>query len=363
MTHILHRAQMPRYPSRWGARHRTVRPQRRELHRRIRRCGGILSWSQPPRRSCGFCTSNSMRLPMPIRFFTTEIAEKLADRLIEPPSRNRPRLPGERDRRRSRPRSKWRVSISWRRASHSGGTLSRGVRAITAIPGGAGNAATNGARAIPPSVNRKPIISTLYAYRLQDAARATRLTRRARKCAETRFSNSFRQVIAFRGETVVGATSGACRGRDYFKRIARFATATRAADPRRSDVRHGSHRDVAACEQDGNCADLMAIAKGSAAAISRLGRLASSRFSSFSKGSGFSSTAITIWATRWPPLRLAVQDVIRRTGCWPTSSHGRLPAARWRNGFPTTYVATSAARLFRGSNWSRLRLQGAFAPR
>jgi adenosylmethionine-8-amino-7-oxononanoate aminotransferase len=217
-------------------------------------------------------------------FFTTEIAEKLADRLIETAPRGIDHVylvsggseaieaalkmarqyfveKGQPQRR----------HIIARRQSYHGNTL--------------GALATGGnewRRAqFRPLLIETHHIDPCYAYRLQDAGESdlAYAARAAQALEDKILELGSDQVIAFVAETVVGATSGAVPPvADYFKRIR--APANRTASRR-------------ICWQS---------PKASAAVISRLGRSCSARqFSRPSrKGPASSSTATHIWAIRWP---------------------------------------------------------------
>jgi adenosylmethionine-8-amino-7-oxononanoate aminotransferase len=164
-------------------------------------------------------------------------------------------------------------------------------------------------------------IDPCYAYRLRhdgepDDAYAARA---AQELEDKILELGADQVMAFVAETVVGATAGAVPPvGDYFKRI-------RAICDRHGvllildEVMCGMGRTgtLHACEQDGIAPDLMTIAKGLGGGYQPIGAVLLSKaiFEAFSQGSGFFQHGHTYMGH---PLAaaagLAVQEVIRRDG-------------------------------------------------
>jgi adenosylmethionine-8-amino-7-oxononanoate aminotransferase len=257
-------------------------------------------------------------------FFTTEIAERLADRLIEdaPSGLDHVYLVsggseaieaalkmarqyfvemGETRRR----------HVIARRQSYHGNTL--------------GALATGGnewRRAqFRPLLIETHHIDPCYAYRLQDAGESDMAyaARAAQALEDKILELGSDQVMAFVAETVVGATSGAVPPvADYFKRI-------RAICDRHGvllildEVMCGMGRTgtLHACEQDGIAPDLMAIAKGLGGGYQPVGAVLLSKpiFAAFSQGSGFFQHGHTYMGHPMAAAAgLAVQEVIRRDG-------------------------------------------------
>jgi adenosylmethionine-8-amino-7-oxononanoate aminotransferase len=257
-------------------------------------------------------------------FFTTDIAEKLADRLIEdaPSGLDHVYLvsggseaieaalkmarqyfveKGEPQRR----------HIIARRQSFHGNTL------------GALAAGGNEWRRAQfrPLLIETHHIDPCYAYRLQDAGESdTAYAARAAQALEDKILElGSDQVIAFVAETVVGATSGAVPPvADYFKRIRaicdRYGVLLILDEVMCGMGRTGT---LHACEQDGIAPDLMAIAKGLGGGYQPVGAVLLSKqiFAAFSKGSGFFQHGHTYMGHPMAAAAgLAVQDVIRRDG-------------------------------------------------
>src|SRR5580658_2845621 len=255
-------------------------------------------------------------------FFTTEVAESLADRLIEdaPAGLDHVYLVsggseaieaalkmarqyfveiGEPERR----------HVIGRRQSYHGNTL--------------GALATGGnewRRAqFQPLLIETHHIDPCYAYRFKEQAESDgAYAARAAKALEDKILVlGPGKVIAFVAETVVGATAGAVPPvADYFKRI-------RAICDRNGvllildEVMCGMGRTgtLHACEQDGVAPDLMAIAKGLGGGYQPVGAtlLSSKIFEAFSKGSGFFQHGHTYMGHPMAAAAgLAVQEVIRR---------------------------------------------------
>jgi adenosylmethionine-8-amino-7-oxononanoate aminotransferase len=257
-------------------------------------------------------------------FFTTDIAERLADRLIEdaPSGLDRVYLvsggseaieaalkmarqyfveKGEPQRR----------HIIARRQSFHGNTL--------------GALATGGNEwrrsQFRPLLIETHHIDPCYAYRLQDAGESdTAYAARAAQALEDKILElGSDQVIAFVAETVVGATSGAVPPvADYFKRIRaicdRYGVLLILDEVMCGMGRTGT---LHACEQDGITPDLMAIAKGLGGGYQPVGAVLLSKqiFAAFSEGSGFFQHGHTYMGHPMAAAAgLAVQDVIRRDG-------------------------------------------------
>ena len=255
-------------------------------------------------------------------FFTTEAAERLADRLAEnaPAGIDHVYLvsggseameaalkmarqyfveTGEPQRR----------AIVARRQSYHGNTLG-----ALATGGNAWRRAQ-----FEPLLIETHHIDPCYAYRLQrdgetDAAYAERA---AQALEDKLLEIGPDRVIAFVAETVVGATAGAVPPvGDYFKRI-------RAICDRHGvllildEVMCGMGRTgtLHACEQEGVAPDLMTIAKGLGGGYQPVGAvlLAGRIFEAFANGSGaFQHGHTYMGHPMAAAAALAVQDVIRR---------------------------------------------------
>jgi adenosylmethionine-8-amino-7-oxononanoate aminotransferase len=257
-------------------------------------------------------------------FFTTDIAEKLADRLIEdaPSGLDHVYLvsggseaieaalkmarqyfveKGEPQRR----------HIIARRQSFHGNTLG-------ALAAGGNEWRRSQFR---PLLIETHHIDPCYAYRLQDAGESdTAYAARAAQALEDKILElGSDQVIAFVAETVVGATSGAVPPvADYFKRIRaicdRYGVLLILDEVMCGMGRTGT---LHACEQDGIAPDLMAIAKGLGGGYQPVGAVLLSKqiFAAFSEGSGFFQHGHTYMGHPMAAAAgLAVQDVIRRDG-------------------------------------------------
>jgi adenosylmethionine-8-amino-7-oxononanoate aminotransferase len=257
-------------------------------------------------------------------FFTTEIAERLADRLVEDAPQGLDHVyilsggseaieaalkmarqyfveTGQPQRR----------HIIARRQSYHGNTL--------------GALATGGnewRRAqFRPLLIETHHIDPCFAYRLQAPGESDQAyAARAAGALENKIVElGADQVIAFVAETVVGATAGAVPPvADYFKRI-RAICDKYGVLLILDEVMCGMGRTgtLHACEQDGIAPDLMAIAKGLGAgyqpvsAVLLSGRI----FQAFAKGSGFFQHGHTYMGHPMAAAAgLAVQEVIRRDG-------------------------------------------------
>jgi adenosylmethionine-8-amino-7-oxononanoate aminotransferase len=255
-------------------------------------------------------------------FFTTDVAEKLADRLIEdaPAGLDHVYLvsggseaveaalkmarqyfveKGETQRR----------HIIARRQSYHGNTL--------------GALATGGnewRRAqFQPLLIETHHIDPCYAYRFQqDGESDEAYAARAAQALEDKIlALGLDQVIAFVAETVVGATAGAVPPvADYFKRIRaicdRYGVLLILDEVMCGMGRTGT---LHACEQDGIAPDLMTIAKGLGGGYQPIGAvlLGARIFEAFADGSGFFQHGHTYMGHPMAAAAgLAVQEVIRR---------------------------------------------------
>jgi adenosylmethionine-8-amino-7-oxononanoate aminotransferase len=257
-------------------------------------------------------------------FFTTDVAERLADRLIEdaPAGLDHVYLvsggseaveaalkmarqyfveKGETQRR----------HIIARRQSYHGNTL--------------GALATGGnewRRAqFQPLLIETHHIDPCYAYRFQqDGESDEAYAARAAQALEDKIvALGPDKVIAFVAETVVGATAGAVPPvADYFKRIRaicdRYGVLLILDEVMCGMGRTGT---LHACEQDGIAPDLMTIAKGLGGGYQPIGAvLLSGRiFEAFASGSGFFQHGHTYMGHPMAAAAgLAVQEIIRRDG-------------------------------------------------
>jgi adenosylmethionine-8-amino-7-oxononanoate aminotransferase len=257
-------------------------------------------------------------------FFTTDVAERLADRLIKdaPPGMSHVYLVsggsealeaalkmarqycveiGEPQRR----------HVIARRQSYHGNTLG-----ALAVGGNAWRRAQ-----FEPLLIQTHHIDPCYAYRLQREGEsdADYAARAAQALEDKLIEIGPDRVIAFVAETVVGATAGAvppvC---DYFKRIRaicdRYGVLLILDEVMCGMGRTGT---LHACEQEGVAPDLMAIAKGLGGGYQPIGAVMLTQriFEAFAKGSGAFQHGHTYMGH---PLAaaaaLAVQDVIRRDG-------------------------------------------------
>ena len=257
-------------------------------------------------------------------FFTTEVAEQLADRLIEdaPAGLDHVYLvsggseaveaalkmarqyfveTGQPQRR----------HIIARRQSYHGNTL------------GALAAGGNQWRRaqFKPLLIETHHIEPCYAYRLRrdgetDDAYAARA---AQELEDKILELGADQVMAFVAETVVGATAGAVPPvGDYFKRIRaicdRYGVLLILDEVMCGMGRTGT---LHACEQDGIAPDLLTIAKGLGGGYQPIGAVLLSKaiFEAFSQGTGFFQHGHTYMGHPMAAAAgLAVQEVIRRDG-------------------------------------------------
>src|SRR5271157_394459 len=255
-------------------------------------------------------------------FFTTDVAERLADRLIEdaPAGIDHVYLVsggseaieaalkmarqyfveiGEPERR----------HIVARRQSYHGNTLG-----ALAASGNAWRRAQFG-----PLLIKTHHIDPCYAYRLQREGESDAdYAARAAQALEDRIVEvGPDRVIAFMAETVVGATLGAAPPvGDYFKRIRaicdRYGVLLILDEVMCGMGRTGT---LHACEQEGVAPDLMAVAKGLGGGYQPIGAVLMARriFEAFANGSGaFQHGHTYMGHPMAAAAALAVQDVIRR---------------------------------------------------
>ncbi len=257
-------------------------------------------------------------------FFTTEVAERLADRLIDdaPPGMSHVYLvsggseaveaalkmarqyfveTGEPHRR----------AIIARRQSYHGSTL--GALA-------AGGNAWRRAQ-FEPLLIETHHIDPCYAYRLklEGESEADYAARAARGLEDTILEIGPGRVIAFVAETVAGATLGAVPPvGDYFKRIRaicdRYGVLLILDEVMCGMGRTGT---LHACEQEGVAPDLMAVAKGLGGGYQPIGAVMLTRriYEAFANGSGaFQHGHTYMGHPIAAAAALAVQEVIRRDG-------------------------------------------------
>ncbi|MGA2045034.1 MAG: aspartate aminotransferase family protein [Roseiarcus sp.] len=257
-------------------------------------------------------------------FFTTEVAERLADRLIEDAPAGLThaylvsggseaveaalKMARQYFLETGQPR---RRHVIARRQSYHGNTL------------GALATGGNAWRRAPfqPLLIETRHIAPCYAYRFQaeGESEAAYAARAAQALEDEILALGPETVMAFVAETVVGATAGAVPPvADYFKRI-------RAICDRHGvllildEVMCGMGRTgtLHACEQDGVAPDLMTIAKGLGGGYQPIGAVLLRRriFEAFAGGSGFFQHGHTYMGHPMAAAAaLAVQEVIRRDG-------------------------------------------------
>ena len=164
-------------------------------------------------------------------------------------------------------------------------------------------------------------IDPCFAYRLRDVGEsdAAYAARAAQGLEDKILELGADQVIAFVAETVVGATAGAVPPvADYFKRIRaicdRYGVLLILDEVMCGMGRTGT---LHACEQDGIAPDLLVIAKGLGGGYQPIGAvlLSAKIFEAFAKGSGFFQHGHTYMGHPMAAAAgLAVQEVIRRDG-------------------------------------------------
>ncbi|TGQ38385.1 aspartate aminotransferase family protein [Mesorhizobium sp. M00.F.Ca.ET.216.01.1.1] len=257
-------------------------------------------------------------------FFTTEVAEQLADRLIEDAPRGLDhvylvsggseaieaalKMARQYFVEKGEPR---RRHVIARRQSYHGNTL--------------GALATGGnewRRAqFKPLLIETHHIDPCYAYRYQQEGESDEAyaARAAQQLEDKILELGADEVIAFVAEPVVGATLGAVPPvADYFKRIRaicdRYGVLLILDEVMCGMGRTGT---LHACEQDGIAPDLLTIAKGLGGGYQPIGAVLLGRhiFDAFAKGSGFFQHGHTYMGHPMAAAAgLAVQEVIRRDG-------------------------------------------------
>ena len=255
-------------------------------------------------------------------FFTTDVAERLADRLIEDAPAGVDHVilvsggseaieatlkmarqyfveTGEPQRR----------ALVARRQSYHGNTLG-----ALATGGNAWRRAQ-----FEPLLIETHHIEPCYAYRLRREAEtdADYAARAAQALEDKLLEIGPERVIAFVAETVVGATAGALPPvGDYFRRIRSICDRYRVLLIL-DEVMCGMGRTgtLHACEQEGVAPDLMAIAKGLGGGYQPIGAVLLTKriFEAFANGSGaFQHGHTYMGHPMAAAAALAVQDVIRR---------------------------------------------------
>jgi adenosylmethionine-8-amino-7-oxononanoate aminotransferase len=257
-------------------------------------------------------------------FFTTEVAERLADRLIEdaPPGMSRVYLVSggsEAIEAALKMARQYFVEIGQpkrrhiiaRRQSYHGNTLG-----ALAVGGNAWRRAQ-----FEPLLIKTHHIDPCYAYRMQREGEsdADYAARASQALEDTILEIGPDRVIAFVAETVVGATAGAVPPvGDYFKRIRticdRYGVLLILDEVMCGMGRTGT---LHACEQEGVAPDLMAVAKGLGGGYQPIGAVTLTQriYEAFAKGSGtFQHGHTYMGHPMAAAAALAVQDVIRRDG-------------------------------------------------
>jgi adenosylmethionine-8-amino-7-oxononanoate aminotransferase len=257
-------------------------------------------------------------------FFTTDVAEKLADRLIADAPAGLTHVylvsggseaieaalkmarqyfveKGEPQRR----------CVIARRQSYHGNTLG-----ALATGGNAWRRAQ-----FKPLLIETHHIDPCYAYRLREQGESDEAyaVRAAQALEDKILELGADQVIAFVAETVVGATAGAVPPiADYFKRIRaicdRYGVLLILDEVMCGMGRTGT---LHACEQDGISPDLMTIAKGLGGGYQPIGAvlLGGPIFEAFANGSGFFQHGHTYMGHPMAAAAgLAVQEIIARDG-------------------------------------------------
>ena len=257
-------------------------------------------------------------------FFTTEVAERLADRLVEdaPPGMSHVYLvsggseaieaalkmarqyfveTGERER----------AHVIARRQSYHGNTLG-----ALAVGGNAWRRAQ-----FEPLLIKTHHIDPCYAYRLKRKGEsdADYAARAAQALEDKILEIGPDRVIAFVAETVVGATLGAVTAvGDYFKRIRaicdRYGVLLILDEVMCGMGRTGT---LHACEQEGIAPDLLVVAKGLGGGYQPIGAVMMTKriYQAFADGSGaFQHGHTYMGHPVAAAAALAVQEVIRRDG-------------------------------------------------
>jgi adenosylmethionine-8-amino-7-oxononanoate aminotransferase len=164
-------------------------------------------------------------------------------------------------------------------------------------------------------------IDPCYAYRFQQEGESEEAyaARAAQALEDKIVALGADQVIAFVAETVVGATAGAVPPvADYFKRVRaicdRYGVLLILDEVMCGMGRTGT---LHACEQDDVSPDLMTIAKGLGGGYQPIGAVLLSKpiFETFARGSGFFQHGHTYMGHPMAAAAgLAVQEIIRRDG-------------------------------------------------
>jgi adenosylmethionine-8-amino-7-oxononanoate aminotransferase len=298
-------------------------------------------------------------------FFTTEAAERLADRLIEdaPAGLSHVYLVsggseaieaalkmarqyfveiGKPERR----------HVIARRQSYHGNT-----HGALAVGGNAWRRAQ-----FEPLLIETHHIDPCYAYRLKHEGEsdADYAERSAQALEDKIIEVGADRVIAFVAETVVGATLGAVAPvGDYFKRIRaicdRYGVLLILDEVMCGMGRTGT---LHACEQEGVAPDLMALAKASAAATSRSARSCCRAGSPMRSPmvQARSCTATPTWAIRWPRRRRwRCRTSSGAIGCSTTSrgwERGSSGASASVSPSTPSSATFAGAGFFGDSNWS-----------
>jgi len=255
-------------------------------------------------------------------FFTTEVAERLADRLIEdaPPGMSHVYLVSggseaiEAALKMARQYfveigQPQRAHVIARRQSYHGNTL--GALAAGGNPWRRAQ--------FEPLLIETHHIDPCYAYRMQREGEsdADYAARAAQALEDKLVEIGPNRVIAFVAETVVGATAGAVPPvGDYFKRIRaicdRYGVLLILDEVMCGMGRTGT---LHACEQEGIAPDLMAVAKGLGGGYQSIGAVMLTQriFQAFANGSGsFQHGHTYMGHPMAAAAALAVQEVIRR---------------------------------------------------
>ena len=254
-------------------------------------------------------------------FFTNDPAEELADRLIaEAPQGISHAYFVSGGSRRSKPRSRWRGSIS----SNWGSTATQYHRPTPELPrqhaGRARGRRQRGApRPVPPLLIETHHIAPCFAYRFQQPGETAEsyAARAAQELEDKILALGAETVIAFVAEPVVGATAGAVPPvADYFARIRsicdRYGILLILDEVMCGMGRTGT---LHASEQDGIAPDLMTVAKGLGGGYQPIGAvlLGERIFNAFANGTGaFQHGHTYICHPMACAAALAVQKVIAR---------------------------------------------------
>ena len=266
-------------------------------------------------------------------FFTTEVAERLADRLIEdaPPGLE-PCLSGQRRLGGDRGGAQDGAPVFRRDRRAAAPPCHRAAPELSRQHAGRACGRRQCWRRAPfePLLIETHHIDPCYAYRLQREGEsdADYAARAAQALEDKILEIGADRVIAFVAETVVGATAGAVPPvGDYFKRIRaicdRYGVLLILDEVMCGMGRTGT---LHACEQEGVAPDLMAIAKGLGGGYQPIGAVLLTQriYEAFANGSGaFQHGHTYMGHPMAAAAALAVQEVIGGTGCSPTWRDGR----------------------------------------